>query len=305
MAALTAQFFQLVEAEEKDVFFDTYEMQQLLYPQLFDVKASTKAYEDRVAVARLGTFATKPEGTPISFEDPVQGTQVRTTHQTFGLGFRITMEMLQDDQFGIMSQMAGDLAESAADHQERLAWGLINDGFTGTTYTGLESDTLFTSTHTLLKGSTATVNRTNILSPAVALSQTGIEDVLNLASVAESDEGRFINVRPTTLVIHPNEQHNAYVLLNTEQKPGSNENDRNTVTSSRSGLVPMTVPYLSSTTNWFVFGEKSKHTLCYNERMDLDFNSTVDSDTRDMKNTAVYRASVMFSQWRSSWGSQA
>lgn len=304
MAALTPQFFQLLEAEEKDIFFKTFEMQDLLYPQLFNVQASTKAYEDRIRISRLGTFATKAEGTPISYDDPVQGTQVRTVHQTYGLGFRITMEMMQDDQFGIMKQMSGDLAESAADHQERLAWGLVNDGFTGNTYTGLEGDTLFTASHVILKGDAST-NATNILSPAVALSQTGIEDILTLAMQAESDEGRFIKCSPQTLVVHPEEAHNAYVLLNTEQKPGSADNDRSTVVSSRSGLSPLVVPYLSSTSNWFVFGDKSKHTLTWNNRMGLEFDSSVDSETRDMKFTSVYRASVMWSEWRSAWGSQA
>lgn len=304
MAAFTSQFFELIEAEEKDVFFNTFSMQELLYPQLFNINTSTKAYEDRVRVSRLGTFATKAEGTPISFDDPVQGTQVRTVHSTYGLGFRITMEMLQDDQFGIMRQMSSDLAESAADHQERLAWGLVNDGFTGTTYTGLEADTLFSSTHTILKGSSA-VNQTNILSPAVALSQTGIEDILTLALTAESDEGRFINVQPRTLVVHPEESHNAFVLLNTEFKPGSSDNDRSTVVSSRSGLTVLSVPYLSSTSNWFVFGDAAKHTLTWNNRMSLEMNSEVDADTRDMKFTAIYRASVMWSEWRAAWGSQA
>ena len=304
MATLTPQFFELLEAEEKQVFFNTFDMQDLMYPQLFNVSPSTKAYEDRIRISRLGTFATKAEGTPISFDDPVQGTQVRTVHSTFGLGFRITMEMMQDDQFGVMRQMSGDLAESAADHQERLAWSLVNDAFTGTTFTGLENDTLLSSTHTILKGG-ASVNQTNILSPAVALSQTGLEDILTLASNAQSDEGRFIKVRPQTVVVNPEEQHNLFVLLNTEQKPGSADNDRNTVLTSRSGLAPMTVPYLSSTSNWFVFGDKSKHTLTWNNRMSLEFDSSVDSDTRDMKFTAVYRASVMWSEWRSVWGSQA
>jgi phage major head subunit gpT-like protein len=305
MAALTPQFFQLLEAEEKDVFFNTFEAQELLYPQLFNVQPSTKAYEDRIRIARLGTFATKAEGTPISYDDPAQGTQVRTVHQTYGLGFRITLEMMQDDQFGIMRQMSSDLAASAADHQERLAWSLVNDGFTGTTFTGLEGDTLFTSTHTLLKGSTATVNRSNILSPAVALSQTGIEDILTLAMTAESDEGRFIKVDPRTLVVHPEEAHNAFVLLNTEFKPGSSDNDRSTVQTSRSGLNVLSVPYLSSTSNWYVFGDNSKTTLTWNSRMPLEFDTSTDSDTRDMKFTSLYRASVMWSEWRACWGSQS
>jgi hypothetical protein len=83
---LTPQFFRLLEAEEKDVFFKTFSQIELLFPQLFQRKPSTKAYEDGMRVAALGTYATKPEGTPVAFDDPVQGAQVRTVHQTYAVG---------------------------------------------------------------------------------------------------------------------------------------------------------------------------------------------------------------------------
>jgi phage major head subunit gpT-like protein len=305
MATLTPQFFQLLEAEEKEVFFQGFTEQALKYPQLFETKNSTKAYEDRIRVAGLGTFATKPEGTPIAFDDPRQGTQVRTVHQTFALGWRATMEMMEDDQFSVMSRMSSELGASARDHQERLAWGLINDAFTGSVYTGLESDTLFESTHTLLKGTSTTSTISNILSPAVALSQTGIESIMNLADTTTSDEGRYVELAPSILLIHPNEQHNAHVLLNTEYKPGSADNDRSTVVSSRSGLTPLAVPYLSSTTRWYMFSPPGKNTLCWNNRKSLTFLNGSDSETLDQKFYGVYRASVMWSEWRGSWGSQA
>ncbi|MBK25935.1 MAG: hypothetical protein CME70_18180 [Halobacteriovorax sp.] len=303
MATLTPQFFQLLEAEEKDVFFQSFQMQSLKYPQLFETRNSTKAYEDRIRIAGLGTFATKPEGTPVAFDDPVQGTQVRTVHQTFALGWRATMEMMEDDQFNVMNRMSSELGESARDHQERLAWGLVNDGFTGTTYTGLDNDTLFQASHTILKGASSTTS--NILSPAVALSQTGLESILTLASTTTSDEGRFVDLAPSILLIHPNEQHNAYVLLNTDYKPGSADNDRSTVVSSRSGLRPLEVPYLSSQTNWFVFSPPGKNTLAWNNRKSLTFSRAQDADTFDQKFYGAYRASVMFDEWRGSWGSQA
>ncbi len=305
MATLSPQFFQLLEAEEKTVFFDEFSMIAKLYSEIFDTKTSTKAYEDRVRVARLGTFVMKPEGTPISYDDPAQGTQVRTVHQTFGLGWRATEEMMEDDQFSVMSQMSKDLGESAADHRERLAWSLVNDGFTGTTYTGLEGDVLFTTTHTLLKGAIGTVNRSNVISPAVALSQSGLESLLNLIHTSQSDEGRFIMLNPVKLVIHPNLAHTAHVLLNTEKKPFSADNDRNTVISTRLGLTALTVPYLSSTSNWFVFSAPGKNTLQWNERRPLSFFRSQDSDTRDQKFGATYRASVMWSEWRGNWASQA
>lgn len=304
MATLTPQFFQLLEAEEKDVFFQGFQMQPTKYTQLFETRSSSKAYEDRIRIAGLGTYATKPEGTPVAFDDPRQGTQVRTVHQTYALGWRATMEMMEDDQFSIMNRMSSELGESARDHQERLAWNLVNDGFTGT-ITGLEGDTLFTATHTILRGTAAGQTQSNILAPAVALSQTGIEDILTLAETTTTDEGRFAELSPSILVVHPNEAHNAYVLLNTEKRPGSADNDVSSVVSSRSGLTVLVSPYLSSTTNWYVFSPPGKNTLVYNNRKSVTFSRAQDADTMDQKFYGVYRASVMWSEWRGSFGSQA
>lgn len=303
MAVLSAQFFRLLEAEEKDVFFKSFTQIPLLYPQIFETGTSTKAYEDRTQIAGLGTFISKAEGTPVSFDDPVQGAQVRTVHQTFALGLRLTMEMMEDDQFNIMSRMSSDLGDSARDHMDRLAWALVNDGFTGTTYTGLENDVLFTTTHTRLRAGTGT--QSNVLNPPIALNQAGIEAMLTLAQTTTSLEGRFIQLRPTKLVIHPNLEHTAYVLLNTEKKPGSADNDRSTVISTRSGLMPVVVPYLSSQTNWFVFAPSGKNTLRWNNRKALTFSRAQDPDTFDQKFYAAYRASVMWSQWHGNFASQA
>jgi len=303
MATLTPQFFRLLEAEEKDVFFKEYKNTERLYTQLFATKPSKKAYEDRMQVAGLGTFVTKPEGTPIAFDDPVQGAQARTVHQTFALGWRATMEMMQDDQFSIMGQMSADLGDSARDHQERLAWGLMNDAFTGTTYTGLEGDTLCEATHAQLRSGTGSVS--NILSPAVALSATGIEDIMTLADTTTSLEGRFIQLQPNILVIHPNLQHTAYELLQTEYKVDSSDNNRSTVQSSRSGLRPLESPYLSSQTNWFMMTGPGKNTLQWNNRMSVTFSRAQDAETKDQKFYACYRSSVQWSRWRGIFGSQS
>ena len=303
MATLTPQFFQLLEAEQKDVFFKKFTSIATIYPEIFETRNSTKSYEDRIQVAGLGTFATKLEGTPVAFDDPVQGTQLRTVHQTYALGWRASEEMMEDDQHNIMSQMSGDLGDSARDHQERLAWGLVNDAFTGNTYPVLEGGALCQASHTRLRP--ATGSQSNILSPAVALSQSGVESIISAARVLTSLEGRQIMIQHTKLVIHPDEAHNAYVLLNTEFKPGSADNDRSTVVSSRSGLVPVESPYLSSTTNWFLMTGPGDNTLVWNNRRSVNFRQADDADTFDKKHYGSYRASVMASLWRGVFGSQA
>lgn len=307
MGTFTFNHPELLERDEKDIFFKSFAQRELMYPMLFNTRASTKAYEDGMRVAGLGTFHTKPEGTPVGFDDPVSAAKVRTVHTTYALGFRVTMEMAEDDQHDIISQMPADLGDSARDHQERLAWSLVNDAFSGSTYTGLVDGaaavSLCNSTHTALK--TGTV-QSNILSPAVALSVTGLESLMTLASTVQSQEDRYITLDQSKLVFHPNLQHTAHVLLNTEFRPGSSDNDRSTVVSSRSGIAPCHIngiPYLTSETAWFLAGSDSD--LTWNDRKGLTFDQAKDSDSFDVKFYAHYRASVMFRRWEGFWGSNS
>ena len=299
MATLTPQFFELLEADQKEIFFKRFDMIPELWSQLFETKNSTKGYEDRMRVAGFGTLATKPEGTPIAFDDPVEGAKARTVHTTYALGWRASMEMMQDDQHSIMNQMSSDLADSARDHRERLAWSLI-DGAFGTTFTGLQGDGLCNSTHTPIRGGS---DQSNILSPAVALGITGLEAMMTLAQTTTSEEGRFISLPQSKLVIHPQNAHLAYELLETEHQVDSNNNNKSTIATTRSGITPLVVPYKSSTTSYTLHAPKGQNSLCWNDRMDVDFTSAGDAVTRDMQNFVCYRASVMFSEWRGNFGS--
>lgn len=301
MATLSGNFPELLETRDKEIFFKKYTQQEQKFRSLFSVKPSTKAHEDRMRVAGLGTFQSKPEGTPVAFSDPIEGTRRRVIHTTYALGYRATMEAIADDQWDILDQMPADLGDSARDHQERVAWDLINDGFDGNRHTGLDAAALF-GTHTALRPE---VNQaqTNELTPAVQLSITGLETIMTSAMTTLSEEGRYIDLSNSLLVIHPTEAHNAYVLLETVQKSGSADNDVSTVVSSRSGLTPLITPFKTSTRSWSVHDSPGRNSLVWNDRMGLDFARGKDADTFDQKHYGYYRASVMFSEWRGNWGS--
>ncbi len=304
MATFTGNFPELMETRQKEIFFNEFVMQELSFPKLFGRKTSVKSHEDRLRIAGLGGFREKLEGNPISFDDPVQGARVRTIHQTFGLGYRATWEAISDDQWDVLDRIPADLGDAARDHQERLAWGLMNDAISeGGTFTGLESENLFSATHTLLKtGGT----QSNVLSPPIALSVTGLEDAITAARTMVSDEGRFINTTYNKLLYHPDLAHIAYVLLETVKRAGSADNDASTVVSSRSGITPVEddgVPYLSDNNAWSLHAGPGKNSLTWNDRAVLFFERAQDNLTFDQLHWAAYRASVMFSEWRNNFGS--
>lgn len=307
MGTFTFNHPELLEADQKEIFFKEFSQQELMHPLLFKMLTSNKGYEDGMKVAGLGTFHTKPEGTPFGFDDPVSAPKVRNVHTVFGLGYRVTMEMADDDQHAIIDQIPADLGDSARDHMERVAWALPNDAFAGSTFTGLTDGaaavSLCNATHTNLKTGTT---QSNILSPAVSLSTTGLESLMNTASLTTSDEDRFINTEATTLVYHPNLQHTAHVLLKTEFEAGTSLNSRSTVVSSQSGITPLRakgVPYLTSETAWFLSSPAAD--LRWYTRTPLTFDQAKDSDTLDRKFYGYYRAHVSFYEWRGFWGSNA
>lgn len=300
MATLSNQHYQLMEADSKEIYFNTISQIESLFPKLFQIRTSTKAYESRMRVVGFGTLALKAEGTPIAFDDPVSGTVSRVTHSTYGLGWRATLETMMDDQHGIMSRMSSDLAESTADHRERLAWAMIDAGF-GTVVTGLDGDSLFESTHVSIRD--PSLSQSNILSPPLALGVTALEAMATLAQTTRDESNRFIRLPQNLLVIHPDNAHLAYELLHTEFQVDSSNSNVSTVATSRSGLVPLVVPYKSSTTSWSLHAAPGKNSIFWNERMGVRFSSAADTLTGDMQNFASYRASVQFDDWKGSFGS--
>jgi hypothetical protein len=300
MTAFTAANAHLLEQTQKTIYWRRLTNIVRKRGELFDIVKSNKAYEERMRVNGLGTMPLKAEGTPIAFDDAVSGSPIRTVHDTYALGWRCTMEMMQDDLFNVMNRMTEELADSTADKQERIAWALLDDAYNGTTFTGLDGLALFSTAHTSLRSEVA--NQSNMNSPGVELGTTGLEALMTMARTTTNDEGRIIELDQSILCVHPNLEHQAYVLLETLQQTGSNNNDVSTVHKGRSGLSCLVVPYLTSTTQWSLHAAPGKNSLVINNRMSPDFTQAGDPDTKDRKYYGCFRESAMFSMWQNNFG---
>jgi phage major head subunit gpT-like protein len=304
MASFRAAFAELLEPRLRKVYFNQYKMEPLLYPMLANVISSKRAHEDTIKVSGLGVMTQKAEGTPISYTDPVQGARKRVVHVTYALGFRVTMEMQQDDLYNIIDKMPADLGDATKDHQENLFWGIFNDAFAGAVHTGLDTAALCTTAHVLLKPKPGgAVSDSNQVSPGVALSVTGLETAITQMRLTLNESGRQTPIRPSKLVIHSNNAHEAFRLLETVTEPHTAENQLNSVATSRTGITPLDVPYLTDTDAWFIVAPKNQHSLIWYKRMGNTFSRGGDSQTKDALFDAMYRASVTFDDWRGVVGS--
>lgn len=292
------------EAREAQLFFKEYDAEPLYHTQLLNIMPSSKAYEDWFEVTGLGVFRLKTEGAPITYDVPVQGPRRRVVHSSFALGFAATKEALADAQYDVIDQQSTDLGAAGREHQDIFAFAAVDDFFTGTTYTTPDGLSVVNTAHTILKPKNpAAATTSNAISPGVALSITGLELGITQMRLTKTREDRFTNIRAKTLLIHPSKEHRAYELLQTEFKVDTNDNNKSTVATSRTGMMALSVPYLASEDDWFLFAEKSKHKFYWHSRQDMEFDSGKDFQTKNTMFDAYYRASVAVKDWRGIIGS--
>jgi len=304
MTTFSANFAEAMETRAKEWFFKNLTQMDLMFPKLFNRRPSTKRFEDRIRAAGFGTFQTKNEGGPLAFDDPIEGVRRRSTHTVFGLGYRATWEAIEDDQWDILDQMPADLGDALRVHMENIAWGLENDGYTGNTFTGLDGLSLYSTAHTSIRPGLAT--QSNSLAPAVALSVPGLESALITARTTLSEEGRPVVVQLRKLLYHPNLLNTAFVVLQTQYRPGSADNDLSPVWTTHTGITPVEdqgVPYLTSQSAWSVHTEGRKEALIWYDRALPFFERGRDAVTFDQLHWAAYRAHPAIGEWRGHIGS--
>ena len=296
MSVTTRSFIpEALEVFATKVFQDEWTNQQVdtIYTQLCDVQSSSRAYEDVWDVSTIGNFVLKAEGAPISYDSPVQGNRKRTAHLTYALGVRVTKEMRDDELHGTIEKTIRSLPRSARHHQEVLGHLPWNDAFTGASFTTLDRQPLCSAAHTQLKtGATWS----NILSPGADLTQTALEDITTLARLQEDDSGRPLYFKPNKLVCATFNELNAQRILETEYEVGTANNSINPISKSRTGARVIGSPYLgtpgaTSERRWFYCDDRADGVRFW-MREEMVQDQTGDFDTKDMKVSGLYRASV-------------
>src|SRR3972149_2241614 len=92
--ASTGAFSSLLAPGLRKVYTEELKDRSTEYDQIAQVITSKRNYEDDLQVALLGTTPKKAQGAPTTFDSPIQGSSVRYTHVSYGLGFRVTVEMM-------------------------------------------------------------------------------------------------------------------------------------------------------------------------------------------------------------------
>lgn len=188
------------------------------------VKQSNRAYEESAYFGALGTIPFKGEGEAIAYDDFVQGPTKRWTHKTYGLGVRITEEMIEDSLYPDipteMETFTRELGASARETKTLLTFDIFNSGAVTTTHTGADGLALFATNHPQLRGGTWS----NLLSPAADLSATALQTALDAFENTKDDTGKIQMIQARTILVNPSNAWKAKELLNSTYDPESPNN---------------------------------------------------------------------------------
>lgn len=268
------------------------------YTKLFDSFKSTKAFEEDVGVSSFGLAVQKSEGAPISYDTERQAFITRYQHVTYALGFIITREVMDDDQYSIVGQRkAQGLAFSMRQTKEIVAANVYNRYATAG-YVGGDGVTLLSAAHPNLAGGTWS----NQIATAADISEAALEQaVIDIAGFT-NDRGLLIAVRPKTLVIPRQLMFEAKRILGSDGRVGTDNNDLNAIKNM--GLIPETVVnhYLTDTDAWFIRTDVP-HGMKYFERRADGFDMDNDFDTENAKYKATARYSFGWTDARGIYGS--
>lgn len=258
------------------------------YDKITMVKTSKKAYEEAAYYAGLGLMPEKPEGEQIAYDQFIQGPTKRWNHKTYGLGIRITEELIDDSLYpdvpSNMGDMSKELGNSAAETMEVLIHDLFNSGTVTTTHTAGDGLAIFSTAHKALNGSTwSNRSATDGTLSATTLKQ-GFIDFENTLS----DRGIQQVQMPKTLVVPPSLEFTARELIHSQYDPESGNNAINSIQSRN--LTLLVDPYLTSTTAWFLIGDTNP--LITFMRRSPKFAQDGDFETGDAKFKGTFRLST-------------
>ena len=266
--------------------------------KLFDKFSSKRNYEEDVGLSSFGLAVEKPEGSAVTFDSERQGFTTRYRHVVYALGFVITREMLDDDQYDVAAQRrAQGLAFSMRQTKEIVGANVYNRAF-NTSYTFGDGQVMLGSAHPNIAGGT----QSNILSTASDLSEAALEQASIDISLLKNDRGLQISLRPQQLIIPPQLQFEASRILKSDGRVATANNDLNALKDMGMFSKGVTVNhYLTDSDAWFI-RTNAPHGMKYFERDADEFGTDNDWDTENAKFKARARYSFGMTDWRGVFG---
>jgi len=269
------------------------------YTDLVDVQTSDMTYEEDQEVTGFGLAPIKAQGMPTVYDTMQQGVTTRYTHIAYSLGFIITREAIDDNQYEkVGMQRTGSLAFSMRQTKENVVANLYNRAFS-TSYPIGDAAAMISAAHPTLAG-----NQANKLAVDADLSEAALEDLVVLIGQAANSRGLRISLQAKSLHIPVQLQFEAARILKSVQQNDSANNAINALRSMGAFPDGVKVNHYFTDPDAFFIRTNAPEGLKLFQRVAAEFKQDGDFDTDNLKYKAYERYSTGCSDWRAIFGSQ-
>lgn len=280
--------------------------------EIFPVEGSTKAEETTLGVGELGTDGWNEFGRNrrVGYDEFEKGFKQTLAHRTYAKGMIVERELMEDNQYGEAGipkqteKKVAKLADSAAIHREVSAANVFNNAFTDTgvddeghAIAGSDAVGLCSAAHPLSPTNAATQSNEGSL----AMTAENIKATALAMRKWTDDRSKRILVKPTMLLVPPELEDQANILVGSQLDPDSAENAINTL-KGRYKVVAW--DYLTDSNAWFMLDEvlRDQHLVWY-DRVLPEFDHEADFDSGgDAKYRGYYRFSRGWDSWQWVYG---
>lgn len=294
MALLSENWGDLLEPGLRRVFFQAFGRRASMVQQLFSTVKSTKATEHETSVGAAGSDGWNFEDTgTVQYVDYNQGYRIDTTNVEFARGIQIQRKLLDDDQYNVINRQTTQLADSAFVHREKAGAGVFINAFTdsGTTsegfaIAGYDSVGLCSDAHPYSPADTGTTQSNE---GTYTLTKDNVSTVRNLMMAFTDDQGDIVNVMPNMILVPPELEDDALVIVKSVNDPAS---ANNAINPQSGRFVVVVWHYLTDANAWFMIDrDMMKQLLMWYDRIGLEFKKEENFDTLIQKFRAYMRYS--------------
>lgn len=286
--AVSEQWAYILEPGLKEVFYVQYEalIAQSPVPQLFNVQTSNRSFEEFLGVGGFGDWETYKGA--IEYDDFDQLYKTTLTHEEYSRGFKVERKLMDDDQYGIISERPRGLAIAAARTREKHAASIFNNAFS-TSYLGGDSKPLCEDDHPL---SPTHSSDTQDNEGALALSYDNVITTYRAMREFKDDREEMLTVRPDTLLVPPELAQTALEIFRTvSNKPNTSDTVFNYANTFLRNVIVW--DYLTDANAWFLIDATlAKRHLLWIDRVPMEF--AVDP-TSNFRLEARYRGYMRYS----------
>lgn len=266
-----------------------YDAHEKEYPDLYDIKSSTKSREEAVQITPFGLAPVKGQGAPTTFDSEIQGAIATYQHIAYALGYICTYEELQDNLYKeVATRRAEANAFSMQQTVENVAAFPYNNAFSTTYFTTADGAALCSTAHVNATGGTFS----NTLSPSADISERALEDMGIQIMGSQNDRGQLISIMPRSLHVSTAKWYEANRVLQSVLQSNTSSNNINVLKATNAFPEGIKMNhYFLNPNPWFV------RTNCPNGmtmfwRNEPDFGQDNDFSTKNALAASYMRLSV-------------